>query len=409
MLNRYKSEQGQAIVLIAIVIIGLVGITALAVDGGAVFVDKRHAQSAADAAAFAAALAKIKGNDTYNAGYIMATNNGYDNDGLSNVVSIHNPPISGSYTGNDEYIQVIITSNVNTSFAPVVGVEEITNSVEAVARAKPATRQEMFSGNAMVALAESDRGLEIKGSPEVTTIGGGIFVNSSSRSALFVRGASTVTAPSINVVGGVSIEGAVTIVPTPTTGVEQINWPMDEVVWPQPSCAGNATQNGDSLSPGRYNGTFPPRNVQFLEPGVYCINGDFRLVARQSITGSDVLIYMESGDIWWDALAEINISAPTSGPYQGLLIYYMPPDDPCSSRRGRPDVMINGRASSTFTGTVFAPSANVHITGRGNLDAYHSQFIGCTIEATGNSELYIQYDDIQNYDVIIPPKIELAQ
>ncbi len=407
--TRYSSERGQVMILLVLGIVAFVGITALAVDGGYAFADRRNAQNAADAAALAAALAKIEGEDYIAAGLNVALTNGYDNDGTTNTVEIYNPPSSGVYAGNEEYIQVVITSTVDTFFAPVVGWEQITNRVEAVARARPAYRQEMFFGNALVALAEDGRGLKATGTPVITTEGGGIFVNSRASDAFFIRGTADVIAPSISVVGGVSSAGPVTLVPTPVTGVDPIEWPVENVVWPRPSCSTNATRSGNTMSPGRYVGTFPPRGVEILEPGVYCINGDFHVRDYQKITGNGVVIYMESGDIWWNARSEINLTAPTDGPYAGLLIYYMPPDDPCDRRRGRPDVMINGRADSVIIGTIFAPSANVHITGRGSLSAYHSQFIGCTIEATGNEDLYVQYDDAENYDVIVPPEIELAQ
>ena len=55
-----KHEKGQAIIIIAFAIVVLVGFAALAIDGGRVLSDRRHAQNAADTAAYAAALAKIK-------------------------------------------------------------------------------------------------------------------------------------------------------------------------------------------------------------------------------------------------------------------------------------------------------------------------------------------------------------
>jgi hypothetical protein len=58
MKRKNPSESGQAIVLLAISIVVLLGFTALAVDGGMIFSDRRHAQNAADAAALAGALQK---------------------------------------------------------------------------------------------------------------------------------------------------------------------------------------------------------------------------------------------------------------------------------------------------------------------------------------------------------------
>ena len=56
-----NSERGQALIVIAIVLVVLAGIIGLAIDGGNVFLDRRKAQNAADAAALAAALARVRG------------------------------------------------------------------------------------------------------------------------------------------------------------------------------------------------------------------------------------------------------------------------------------------------------------------------------------------------------------
>ena len=55
MIRNMKYQHGQAIVLIVVGIVGLIGMTALAIDGGNAYSDRRHAQNAADTAAFAAA------------------------------------------------------------------------------------------------------------------------------------------------------------------------------------------------------------------------------------------------------------------------------------------------------------------------------------------------------------------
>src|SRR5689334_9285779 len=139
-----STQHGQALILIALAAVGLFGIVGLAIDGSAKFSDRRHAQNAADTAALAAALAKATAltNGLSNspdtcpppsgfssspvcdalqlAGLDRADSNGYDNNLVSNTVEVYSPPISGYYSGNESYVQVIITSKVNTSFARVV-------------------------------------------------------------------------------------------------------------------------------------------------------------------------------------------------------------------------------------------------------------------------------------------------
>jgi uncharacterized membrane protein len=59
-MNSIKHEKGQAIIMVAFAIVGLVAFAALAIDGGRVLSDRRHAQNAADTAVYAAALARIQ-------------------------------------------------------------------------------------------------------------------------------------------------------------------------------------------------------------------------------------------------------------------------------------------------------------------------------------------------------------
>ena len=139
MRNRHPhSESGQAIVLIALVIVGLIAITGLVVDGGTAFANRRQTQNAADSAALAASLAKARGTGYQSAALESARQNGYTNDGTNDEVHVYNPPVNGPYAGNREYIQVVITSHSRTYFGPVIGIRQITNTAEAVVRTKPA-------------------------------------------------------------------------------------------------------------------------------------------------------------------------------------------------------------------------------------------------------------------------------
>lgn len=114
MIRRTNKERGQALILIALAMVGLVGIVGLAIDGSAKFSDQRHAQNAADTAAIAAALAKVdalkagaanspaecppsSGTPSavcatlLTAGLDRAASNGYNNNLTSNTVEIHSP------------------------------------------------------------------------------------------------------------------------------------------------------------------------------------------------------------------------------------------------------------------------------------------------------------------------------
>src|SRR5690348_4984530 len=60
---RRRTQRGQAIVLVALILVVLFGFLGLAIDGGRAYVDRRHMQASVDAAALAAAYNYMNNND----------------------------------------------------------------------------------------------------------------------------------------------------------------------------------------------------------------------------------------------------------------------------------------------------------------------------------------------------------
>jgi putative adhesin/putative Flp pilus-assembly TadE/G-like protein len=399
--SKPSSERGQALVMIALAAIGLFAFAALAIDGSAIFSDRRHAQNAADTSALAAALAKTRNDPSWEPiALTRAASNGYDDNGVTNDVFIYNPPISGPYTGNDEYIQVRIRSDVKLFFARIVGWQKFTNHVEAVARATPSDYDQMFWGNAVVGLAPHDcQAVKYQGNADSTITGGGIFVMSDCPDAAFFNrsAAAQLTAPSLCAVGGIDYREGALDVPSIETGCS----PPPRIAEPNPPCVGNAQKSGNVLSPGNWTGHFPPNGVDTLQSGIYCVDGDFRLNGGESLTGYGVVIRMNSGVVTWNGGAEVHLEAPLEGAYSGLLLY-MPSATNCST------ITLNGNSDSTIVGTILAPCAHVEVAGTGD-SGIEGQIVGYTVDLSGTSENSIHYEDTQNYDALILPTIEQAQ
>jgi Flp pilus assembly protein TadG len=405
MKQHFKSERGQALVLIVLAILGLFGMAALAIDGGNAFSDRRHAQNSADTAALAAALAKIRGQDWSTTGLNRASNNGYDNNGTTNIVEVHNPPINGTYAGNNEYIQVVITSHVDTYFGEVIGVDQVTNKVQAVARAIPPTISPLYDGNALVGLAPHlCHAVTVLGTTNTTTINGGVYVNSDCSAAFYNNSAAaSLTSLCLQVVGGIHYKPGTLNIPADCilTGVEPNPYPPTNIVLPNISCSHNAVKVGNVLKPGRWSGTFPPSGVDTLESGVFCVQGEFKINGGDSLTGHNVVISMESGGVKWNGGATINLDAPDNGPFKGLLLY-MP-------MTNSSEIEINGNSDSHFTGTFLAPAAPVTILGTGAVDGFNSQIISYSLYLSGTSDCTITYNAEDNFDAGISPVIELTQ
>ncbi len=422
---KLPSERGQAIILIALAIVGLLGLTALAVDGGNAYSERRRAQNAADTTALDAALAKVRGQDMLAEGLARASSNRYtDSDptaGSSSPdvnVEIYNPPISGPYAGDAEYVQTIITATVKTYFGRVLGITEVTNRVEAVARAVPPTVVPPWFGHAIVGLSpDACKAVTYQGNAGATLTGGGIFVNSNcsgggNQAAFFNNsGAAALNTPGICSVGSVTYApGAINLtnggsILTGPANCPPSEYPVTQYVFPNAVCTGDAALSGNNMTPGNWNGNLAPPpgpdKTLNLAPGMYCVDS-FDLHSGDTVNGDEVIIVVRTGTVTWNGGANINLTAPTSGDFKGLLIYV--PYENGST------VTIAGNFNSTFTGTILAPASECKLLGTsGSVGQLSSQVICYTVYIGGESATNITYNAGNLWQAPVPPSIELSQ
>ncbi len=239
-----RSSSGQAIVLIVFAIIGLIGFTALAIDSGNAFADRRKAQSAADNAALAAALAKVNDQNINDAALAITQ----ENNRPDGTVTLTNPPgpgCDGTTTNpvnpldpDDElsfYIQVIIRSSVDTYFGPIIGINQVQNCVQAIARAKPVIYQPIGLGATVAGLqCTGDYTVAVSGSSQVTLLDGGLFSNSNSAEAAYVHSVGNLVAPNITATGCVSVPETNTI--PVTCNADPIPCPLPDEMIPEYTC-----------------------------------------------------------------------------------------------------------------------------------------------------------------------------
>jgi hypothetical protein len=411
--KKLQTEGGQAIVLIALAMVVMIAFIALAIDGGNVFSDRRHAQNAADTGSLAAALAKIAEQDWHTQGLNRIISNGYTNDGVESTVTIVNPPgpgcngINGLYAGNIEYIQVIIHSNVKTYFAPIIGINQMHNCVEAIARSKPAVNVPLAFGNTLAALScTASPGIGATGAASLSLSGGGAFSNSSAANSISFNKITNVVSP-----GGVSAVGGVGNIPAgytpaPVPGHVQVSCPppANWFPWQEPV-----------FNPSHCNYTyanFPPSTsdthvtiaggVATLTPGIYCITGSF---STTNVNGIGVTIIMVNQGISWQGNASIVLKAPTGDPRivpnSGLVIYL-----PLSNHS---QIKLNGTAGLELTGTIFAPSANITLLGDFGSTSKESQWVSDTITLGGSLNGTIQFPVVPFQPPADPPAVSLTK
>jgi hypothetical protein len=197
----------------------------------------------------------------------------------------------------------------------------------------------------------------------------GVVDNSSSSTAMMITGGAKIDAKSIGIVGNASTSNGGSITPAPMTGIAAVSDPLASVPPPSfssGSCLANpgvGGQGGAKLALGPstsggtvcYNGlTIANGDSAAFRPGLYIVNGTFTVVGGSTITGTGVTFYISpGGSLSLSNGATLNLTAPTSGTYDGILFYQDPSNRKAAS--------LQGGANSTLEGILYFPSANLTV------------------------------------------------
>jgi hypothetical protein len=143
---------------------------------------------------------------------------------------------------------------------------------------------------------------------------------------------------------------------------------------------------------------------------MYCIYGNKGFTGNGgTITGTDVMIYMQDGPFDLGGNSVVNLAAesddgdlvdPSGNDWRGMLVYV----DPANTD----DVKLTGGSGTTYTGTVMALSSDCTISGTGgSIGLLSSQIICDTVKITGTAQVNIEFNENETYS--LPPAIDLAK
>ena len=430
-----KGQGGQAIVLIALLMMVMLMIVGLAVDGGQLYSSKRTQQEAADAAAFAGAVAIYQSPPTcsqppfpcaavVNAATADATRNGFTHGVNGATVTVNHPPsVGAAFAGNGKYVEVVIVRQVRTFLIPAVSA---VNPVRAhgVGGATPAK-----SAFAIVLLKQTGPCLTTGGTgnivvPSGANLGGMIQSNCTGANSWALSGGTITNLlgnNSVRTVGGVSVPGKVlpagalltpvSIQPDPFATFPRP--PIDSPIcctwngpgqYPIPASACNVAT---PLPPGTYVGGIVNNNYDPLTcPKVYLGSGVFILKGggfNQNASGGTVTTvgasqalgamifntnntYPTSGSACGDITAQqgggFDTWAMATGPYAGMALYQ---DRNCTNT-----IAIQSNAGYFFHGTMYAPTAQLSLTSQSGATLY-SQLVVSSIDMQAGGDLTVNY------------------
>jgi hypothetical protein len=432
MKTKPSSERGQALVLIALAFLVLIGFTALAIDGGMTYSDRRISQAVSDSASLAGgglaalhlenehifssvfdcnhpevreaqSIAVNAAINSANANDFTIDGNATDANGVETVCANFD---NGSYPV--QYIDVVthISQTVNTGFLHLVYDGEMINQVQATVRVSPHTPPAF--GYAIVALNDANclghqNGVMLSGDIDVHVSGGGIFSNGGLRgngSSLIVD----VDGAPIRYESELECDpsGCPGFSPAPTHATAG-DLPEDSYYIAPPDCSvytrnnGKVTKGG-TISPGLYTeiDLHSSGTSLFMEPGLYCLTGSPKamVVSGGMLTGYNVTIYVENGEVALSGNANIVLTAPNnpdaSPEIPGVLIYL------AEGNTGA--VELEGNSDTIFDGIIYVPDGYIEAKGVAGLTTpvnFSVQLIGHDVEIGGNADLNIIYDGIR--------------
>jgi Flp pilus assembly protein TadG len=364
-----------------------------------------------------------------------------------------------------EYIRVRIVSKIPATFGRVIGRQTLSSAVEAIARVHGSSAFSSFPGQAVVALSPDDCGVCATGGGNLKVYGSGIFSNSTAadcsgnnKSSIVFWGTSDIYSEqgySLPAAGAMCVGAGTNILdsngnpiypPPPPSKASQVA-PVYDIPAPEIPCSGtgwlDSTRN--EVHPGNFasketinsgDWTFLPGNYCFangfvnkgntiahdvnfrIDGGQFEARGDIFTCSNMTVYGAggdgiqfngngsvqctSVTFYLASGGVHWNGNSSKNqLSARTSGPYKGLLIYL-----PSGNDSG---VLLNGNSNSSLVGSVIAPSSTISLKGNSNSAGYDSQLVGWKIDIEGTANTIIKFNPAHQYKPPANPTIQLTK
>jgi Flp pilus assembly protein TadG len=389
MLRLFGHDQsGSYMIVAAVAMPVLVGTASLGTEVGWWLYTHKNMQSAADSAAVSAATAGSNLNaeaDTVTGLY------GFTNGTKNVTVTVNQPPSAGSYASTPQAIEVVISQSQPRLLSALFGNDPVHITARAVALGNAGT------GCVLALDPTASSAVNVSGSNQLNLIGCNLYSNSSASPSLNVSGSATVSANQVGVVGNISGASNITATNGIRTGMRPIADPYANVSPPaEPSCSNakitvNSNGKNTSLSPGCYSGsiTVNAGATLNLSPGIYYLDGaNLSVAGNATITGSGVtLVFTGSGSNWGTASigsnANVNLTAPSSGPTQGIVMYgdrKMPIDTAFS---------LTGGGTQNFGGAIYLPKANLSFSGGNGMSTSCTKIIANKLTFTGTSNLQV--------------------
>jgi hypothetical protein len=349
-MKRGHGQRGAVIPMVAICLTVLLGFAGLAMDVGFLEYRQQEQQSGTDAAAVGGAQALAASSCTNASAATTAATTDATTNGFSGGLTISTPPSSGPYAGNNCAVAVTIDSTQPTMFAHLFGMSgrETTSAI--------ATAVKQGSG-CLYLLSTTVASNFNKGSLDAP--GCGLMINDTAN----FNGAS-IDASMIGYAGAAPNTNGATFAGASPAPMLPIADPCPEIA----GCAGLAASPPPSSNCPAYTGAAgtPGSPVTITGPvcysslqlnkgnailsGTIVLTGssNFNMATLTSGTSGATIYVTQSATPPNFNKTTVDLSAPTTGPYAGVVYYQVP---------GNSSSPNFNSSSSNYNGLVYAPSA----------------------------------------------------
>jgi Flp pilus assembly protein TadG len=395
----------------------LIGVLGFAIDGGQIYAQRQMAQAAADAAAQAGMMSVLDGTNatsayTFGTGSppiassvcttadgrtpcVYARNNGFGATASDTVTLSYPTSVSGVtlLSATVPAFEITVQRTIQTGLIQFIGGPATTTiTAKAIAGITASV-----SPDSVMVFGPGANAFQAGNGAIVTVNGGAIAINSSNSDAATVSGGASVTASAVDIVGAAVVNSGGTITPAPVTGVPSVTDPFAGLPALTPGACLYSTMynpgSGTTLSPGTYCGGITVGNgasdVTFAA-GSYIINGGgLTFSTGTAVTGSGVMFYLTGtnanyGSVTFGNGATVTFSAPTSGPYLGVLFFQ---DRSITSSS---NAAFTGGSSMQLTGSLYFPTTSVSFSNGSGIAGYSTAILASRVSFAGGAN--IKYD-----------------
>ncbi len=384
-----------AALLMPVMVLGM----GLGAETGYQYMTQRTLQHAADLAAHAGGV-RLRAGDGKTAidaaALHVAKVDGFSvNDGN---FTLNTPPASGPNAGDARSVEVLLTKTQPRFFSAIIDSEPVLIGARAVAKVTP-------SGSTACVLAlapTAPKAITVSGTTDVSLEGCDVASNSNASDSFYMANSQAkLTVGCVQAVGQAQTNAYLTLLdcPEPVEFAPVVQDPYADILEPDTNIPCETDVDVSEFNPTYTlsngvsamkfcNGLDIKKNVTF-KPGLYIIDGgDFTLNSNGTISSSEVSVTTEgatfyltgSATIKFNGNSTLNLQAPTTGPYSGILVFASRSQDGLSHE-------IIGNFNSTTQGAIYAPTSSISFSGNSKTNNGCTQVIGLTVEFTGNSTL----------------------